>query len=169
MAECPVNVEILVQEPAWGRLSFAVDNLIDSAVRAALLHCQFGKHCEVSVALMDDVSIERLNSQWRQKREATNVLAFPSISVAGSCETPLLLGDIVLAFETVMTEAKKFGISEAQHVTHLVVHGTLHLLGYDHISDTDALKMERLEQGILDVLGFNLFNIDQSKALDALK
>ena len=169
MAEFRVNVEILVQEPAWGRLSFAVDNLINSAVRAALLYCQFGKLCEVSVLLIDDVSIERLNSKWRQRREATNVLAFPNNSRVGSCEVPVLLGDIVLAFETVMAEAKNFGISETHHITHLIVHGTLHLLGYDHITDTEALKMERLEQGILDVLGFNLFNIDQSKALDALK
>ena len=106
---------------------------------------------ELSVVLTDDASIRAINAQWRHKDEATNVLSFPAPPPMPG--TPRLLGDIVIAHETTAREAKAEGKPFADHLGHLAVHGFLHLLGYDHESDTDAEVMERLEREILARLG----------------
>ena len=106
---------------------------------------------EVSVVLTDDAEQHELNRQWRGVDKPTNVLSFPQIEpfspVVG------LLGDITLARETLDQEAEELGVTLEAHFTHLVVHGFLHLLGYDHIADDEALKMEGLETQILATLG----------------
>ena len=106
---------------------------------------------EVSVVLTDDAEQHELNRQWRGVDKPTNVLSFPQIEpfspVVG------LLGDITLARETLDQEAEELGLTLEAHFTHLVVHGFLHLLGYDHIADDEALKMEGLETQILATLG----------------
>lgn len=106
---------------------------------------------ELSVVLMDDASQQELNSQWRGIDKPTNVLSFPQIEPF----SPVLgiLGDITLARETLEREALDLGVSFTDHFTHLVVHGFLHILGYDHIEDSDALVMEGLETQILATLG----------------
>ena len=106
---------------------------------------------EVSVVLTDDAEQHELNRQWRGVDKPTNVLSFPQIEpfspVVG------LLGDITLARETLDQEAEELGVTLEAHFTHLVVHGFLHLLGYDHIADDEALRMEGLETQILATLG----------------
>ena len=106
---------------------------------------------ELSVVLMDDAEQQVLNKQWRQIDKPTNVLSFPQIEPF----SPVLglLGDITLARETLEREAVEQGVSFVDHFTHLVVHGFLHILGYDHIEEQDALVMEGLETQILATLG----------------
>lgn len=112
---------------------------------------------EISVALADDALVRRLNRDYRGKDKPTNVLSFPLLDGEGGIEegegVPILLGDVILAHETVAREAREQGKTFEEHVAHLVVHGVLHLLGYDHETDEDADRMERLETRILDRLG----------------
>jgi probable rRNA maturation factor len=101
---------------------------------------------ELAVVLTDDAAIRLLNRRWRGIDAATNVLSFPTKNAGGK---PPLLGDIVLAHETVAREAKAEHKPFAHHVAHLVVHGFLHLVGYDHERDQDAERMETAERDIL--------------------
>jgi len=103
----------------------------------------------VAVALSSDANVQSLNGQFRGKSKPTNVLSFP----AGEGALDGFLGDVILASETVRREAGEQGVPLSHHVQHLVVHGTLHLLGYDHISAADAERMEALEISILSKLG----------------
>lgn len=106
---------------------------------------------EVSIVLTDDAAQQQLNRQWRGIDKSTNVLSFPQIEPFAPVSG--LLGDIVLARETLEREAAELGKPLDHHFTHLVVHGFLHLLGYDHVEESDALQMERLETQILASLG----------------
>jgi len=106
---------------------------------------------EVSLLLTDDAAQQALNKKWRGKDIPTNVLSFPQADPFAPLSG--LIGDISLARETLEREAEELGRPFADHFTHLVVHGTLHLLGYDHIEDDEALVMERLETDILAGLG----------------
>ena len=116
---------------------------------------------EVSIVLADDAFVRRLNRDHRGTDRATNVLAFPTAGGPGEkrppdpdpASVPVLLGDVVLAHGTVVREAPERGISIADHLGHLVVHGVLHLLGYDHDSAARARRMEGLEVDILAGLG----------------
>ncbi len=110
---------------------------------------------ELSVILTDDARQRRLNRDWRGVDRSTNVLAFPAWEPGArvASDAPMLLGDVVLAFETVAREADEQNKSTADHLSHLVVHGVLHLLGFDHGSDGEAAAMEALESSILASLG----------------
>lgn len=107
---------------------------------------------EVSVALADDALLRSLNQDYRGMDEATNVLSFPADD-AGTPGRPRLLGDVVLALGTVQREAAERSMALADHVSHLMVHGMLHLLGRDHETDVQAAAMEALEIEILAGLG----------------
>ncbi|HTM78899.1 MAG TPA: rRNA maturation RNase YbeY [Devosia sp.] len=106
---------------------------------------------ELSILLTNDEEQRGLNQQWRGLDSSTNVLSFPQIEPFGPVIG--LLGDITLARETLEREAVDLDKSFADHFTHLVVHGFLHILGYDHMNDAEALQMERLETQILASLG----------------
>jgi probable rRNA maturation factor len=106
---------------------------------------------ELSILLTNDEEQQELNKQWRGKDSATNVLSFPQIEPFGPVVG--LLGDITLARETLVREAEEQGVTFEAHFTHLVVHGFLHILGYDHLDDAEALQMESLETQILASLG----------------
>ena len=114
---------------------------------------------EVAVRLTDDAEVHQLNRDFRGKDKPTNVLSFPQVqddlleSLANSDDGEILLGDIVLARETCAREAEEKGISLEDHATHLIVHGTLHLVGYDHMDDASAGAMEALEVKALASLG----------------
>jgi probable rRNA maturation factor len=115
---------------------------------------------EISVRLAADDEVRHLNHQYRHKDRPTNVLSFPMVqpdliqSVSlNSDDGELLLGDIVLAHGVCVAEAAERGISTEAHATHLLVHGTLHLLGYDHLEDGEAEAMEEIERQALDTLG----------------
>lgn len=114
---------------------------------------------EVAVRLTDDTEVQALNRDYRGKDKPTNVLSFPQYDpgdfamLANTDDGEILLGDIVLALETCTREAADRGIAVADHAAHLIVHGTLHLLGYDHQDDASGDAMEALETKALATLG----------------
>jgi probable rRNA maturation factor len=113
---------------------------------------------ELSIVLGDDALLRRLNRQWRGKDKPTNVLSFPahdaaSRGAASPAGAPLPLGDVILAFGTVAGEAAAQGKTLAGHLAHLVVHGVLHLIGFDHVDDAAATRMEALETEVLAGIG----------------
>ena len=136
-------VDVVVLDPKWGEALPAVARLVRKAARAATAN----RKRSLTVALADDRRVRALNAQHRNKDKPTNVLSYPS-------GERMFLGDIVLARQTVWREAKSQGKTPADHLSHLVVHGTLHLMGYDHeTSEADAERMEALERRILAKLG----------------
>ena len=115
---------------------------------------------EISVRLTSDAEVRQLNRQYRDKDRPTNVLSFPMIQpdlldtvAQNSDDGEVLLGDIVLAHDVCAAEAAEKGVAMADHATHLIVHGTLHLLGYDHQADAEAEGMEGVERAVLSGLG----------------
>jgi probable rRNA maturation factor len=138
--------------------------LADAATKAAIAQSRFPelaeaeRPVELSIRLTNDEEVRALNAQWRGKDKPTNVLSFPlaeeaELESAGSEGPELMLGDIVLARGTCVREAEEKQIPLEQHATHLLVHGTLHLLGYDHQSEQEAADMEARETRALACLG----------------
>jgi probable rRNA maturation factor len=148
-----LSVEIVETSPLW-RASPAVEQLARRAIEAS---CEASgvkilDGAEVSLQLSDDAQIRALNGRWRGVDKPTNVLSFRA-SANGKIAAAPLLGDIVVAFETAELEAAQEGTTLPDHVAHLVVHGFLHLLGFDHQSAFEADRMEALETRILAKLG----------------
>ncbi|MGK9054501.1 rRNA maturation RNase YbeY [Neorhizobium petrolearium] len=110
---------------------------------------------ELSLVFTDDASIQEINAEWRGKDKPTNVLSFPAFPLEPGKMPGPMLGDIVVARETVEREAVDLDKSFEDHLTHLLVHGFLHLFGYDHMETGEAEKMEALETRILAVLGLS--------------
>ena len=135
-------IEVSITSPLWDTIDG--EAIVRRAVAAAATPETAER--ELSVMLTDDAAIRALNAQWRHKDEPTNVLSFPSPGNG-------MLGDIVIAYETTAREAEAEHKPLAHHLSHLAVHGFLHLLGYDHESDADADVMEQLERDILARLG----------------
>jgi probable rRNA maturation factor len=106
---------------------------------------------ELALLLSDDAHVKSVNQEWRAIDKPTNVLSFPSVEPNKIMRAPFL-GDIIIAYETVKREADHDGKDFADHFTHLVVHGFLHLVGFDHQTEQDAKKMEALETRILAAL-----------------
>jgi probable rRNA maturation factor len=132
-----------VLDAGWRKALPGVERLVRKAALAAL----GARRCSLVVALSDDRHVRRLNARDRRKDKPTNVLSYPSGAKS-------FLGDVVLARQTVWREAKSQGKTAAAHASHLVVHGTLHLLGYDHeTGEADAERMEARERRILKKLG----------------
>ena len=151
-------LDVAVQHAAvWPVLDEAGwDDLATDAVRAALAANAIaidGRTIEVSLRLTDDAEVQQLNRQFRGKDRPTNVLSFPMDDADDAGPGEWMLGDMVLARETCVAEAAEKGISVTDHASHLIVHGTLHLLGHDHLDDTTAEAMEALETKILASLG----------------
>jgi probable rRNA maturation factor len=146
----PVDADILIEAGAWPEES-TLEALVSRAVSAAFeeLEADSGEKPELSLVFTDDAHIKELNAGWRGKDKPTNVLSFPAFPIAPGDALPPMLGDIVLAFETVASEATLENKPFEHHITHLVVHGLLHLLGYDHETEGDAEEMEGLERGAL--------------------
>lgn len=145
-----ISFDLSVEAGAWPDEN-RLGALVEQALDAAICELALGEGAsELSIVFTDDAHIRVLNAQWRKKDKPTNVLSFPAMSFQkGETLLPPLLGDIVLAFETIRDEAKLDEKPFEHHVTHLVVHGLLHLLGYDHESDGDAEEMETLEKRVL--------------------
>ena len=144
--------DLIVEDERWTQL----DTLAQEAIVAALAHLDLdASQYEVVILACGDARISALNADFRGKPQPTNVLSWPSTDLAPG-ETPEPeLGDIAIAYETCQREAGEQGKPFDAHVTHLLVHATLHLLGYDHQNDADALQMERLEVEILGNLGLS--------------
>jgi len=149
-----IDIDIAAPMRQWMDVLPDAEELVRSAATAAW---QAGggdpsAAVEVSVVLADDATVRALNRDHRGKDKPTNVLSFP-IGGDGGPAAPMMLGDVVLACETVTAEAAAQGKSVADHLRHLVVHGVLHLAGHDHEDDAAAERMERLETRILADLG----------------
>ncbi|MBL8833827.1 MAG: rRNA maturation RNase YbeY [Rhodospirillales bacterium] len=136
------NIRIDILDPRWRRSLRHAESLVRGGARAALDGASAGT---VTFALGDDALLRRLNRDFRGKDKPTNVLSFPGSEGE--------LGDVALAFETCAREARAQRKKLDAHVRHLVVHGTLHLLGYDHETDADAFAMEARERRVLRRLG----------------
>jgi len=144
--------EITVHEPRWETLDPAA--LLAASLAAVKEETDDpGLARIVSALFTTDQEIQALNADWREKDKPTNVLSFPSDPIPGLPDEVQPLGDIALAFETCAREAKEKGVPLKDHATHLIVHGVLHLLGYDHVREDDAEAMEALEIMTLARLG----------------
>jgi probable rRNA maturation factor len=140
------SIDIQVQSPLWDTQASAAQIVRDAiAAAAAAIAAPSG---EVSVVLTDDASIQKLNRAWRGIDKPTNVLSFPAAKPAAQGPAPLL-GDVIVAFETIEREAAEQAKPFLHHLAHIAVHGYLHLLGYDHQTDSEAGAMEQLERDIL--------------------
>ena len=140
------EVEDLCRRVAAITLGSSIEALGDLAV----------ERCEISLVLADDLLVQGLNRQYRGQDKPTNVLSFAALDDDDAPELedgPVLLGDVILAYETTVAEAAVEDKTVANHLSHLVVHGVLHLLGYDHIEDDEAEEMEGVERTILAALG----------------
>ncbi|MGS4946715.1 rRNA maturation RNase YbeY [Meridianimarinicoccus sp. RP-17] len=160
----PPLVDTLIDDPAWD--AAGLEALAQDAARATLRHLGLDPAgFEISLMGCDDARIASLNTEFRGKPAPTNVLSWPSGDRAADTPgtapdlpepgqgLPMELGDIAIAYGTCAAEADVAGIPLRQHVSHLIVHGILHLLGYDHIDDADADLMEGLETAILAGMG----------------
>jgi probable rRNA maturation factor len=164
--EPALAVEILIESEAWRMLPEAEDIVRRAIAFAATCpyptlprepggvgwgHC---RNAELSVLLCDDEAIAHVNAQWRGQHKPTNVLSFPAPPLQSAVpDGKIPLGDIAIAYETLAREAEENGKTLSEHLSHLVVHGFLHLLGYDHHMDDEAERMERLERDILARIG----------------
>lgn len=145
------TVDIQIADPHWEGMDFNARDMAEIAVRETLFCTQFSKEdgCEVSIMLAHNDLIQTLNREYRGKDKATNVLSFETEEKGPNAP----LGDIIIARETVIKEAEEQLKSNKEHFIHLVVHGTLHLLGYDHEDAEEAEDMESMEIWILQRLG----------------
>ncbi len=158
-------VDLIVEDARWEETGLA--RLAEAAARQALLGCGLAPDgYEISLLACDDARIAILNAEFRGKDAPTNVLSWPAFElrppvpggapqrpVAPADEEAVFLGDLALAYDTCLREAVEQGIPLDAHLTHLVVHGCLHLLGHDHVDAREAARMEALETNILASLG----------------
>lgn len=148
MPELPLDIDLAVEAGAW-LPEAALLALVERAAAAAFGELQLVGMSELSVVFTDDAAIQALNAEWRGKDKPTNVLSFPAFPTTRGGQLPPMLGDIVLAAETVAREAAEENKPVENHVSHLVIHGLLHLLGYDHETDDEAEEMEAVERAAL--------------------
>jgi len=157
-------LEIAIEADEDWDSSTGWDDLVRAAASSAIAESRYPnlatseRAVELSVRLTGDEQVRALNSQWRGKDKATNVLSFPlaeqgELSSELMAGPELMLGDIVLARGVCEAEASEKGVAVETHATHLIVHGTLHLLGYDHHDDSEAADMEAREIRALARLG----------------
>ena len=148
--------EVLVVADCWQTEPDA-EAVIDRAIAAAagIVDADIGE-AELAVMLTDDAGIRTLNGNWRGIDKPTNVLSFPALQPTGPTgpdDAPRMLGDIAIAYETTRKEADDEQKPFVHHLSHLAIHGFLHLIGYDHEKDDEAETMESLETEILAQLG----------------
>jgi probable rRNA maturation factor len=150
------DTDVLVVADVWSAEPDA-ETIIQRAIATAagmLDGCDGAS--ELAVMLTDDAGIRTLNANWRGIDKPTNVLSFPALAPTAAPQPgdpPRMLGDIAIAYQTMRREANEEAKSFADHLSHLAIHGYLHLVGYDHENDADAEAMEQLERDILAALG----------------
>ena len=159
------QLDVMIEDDRWNALD--LEGLSDRAIGAAFAQLGLTRDgYEISILACDDAEIARLNTEFRGKEKPTNVLSWPAFDLApeeqggephpapesedGPFETSL--GDIAISYDTCMKEAAEQGLAPADHVIHLLIHATFHLLGYDHETDADAELMEALEIKTLETL-----------------
>jgi probable rRNA maturation factor len=147
-----LSLDISVPSPLWRGLPRARPIARETIAAAAAENKDPGEGGDVSLCLADDSALRALNLRWRGIDKSTNVLSFPS-APPDRLREETTLGDIALAYETLAREAEELGVPLTDHYRHLLVHGFLHLIGYDHETDAEAERMEALETKILARLG----------------
>ncbi|ORE92325.1 rRNA maturation RNase YbeY [Aurantimonas sp. 22II-16-19i] len=152
-----LTVVVSIEAAAWNEAFAAgeVETMTARVLAAAARHLRLpeGLASEISVTFADDASVQDVNREWRGKDRPTNILSFPMAELEPGDLPGPLAGDLLIAFETVAREAQAEEKSLADHLSHLLVHGFLHLLGYDHIEDDGAEAMEAQEIAVLAALG----------------
>jgi probable rRNA maturation factor len=145
-----IDIDILVETDGWPEEAL-LSGIASAALAAVWDDLAAGNQpdSELSLVFTDDAAIRELNNDWRDKDKPTNVLSFPAFPIKPGQKPGPMLGDIVIARETVEREARDEEKSFEHHLTHLIVHGVLHLLGYDHLTNEEAEEMEQLERKIL--------------------
>ena len=150
-----VRYDVAINADGW-QSEHSLRMLVDRVLEATLHGLEFDDvDSELSLVFTDDANIRTINSKWRYIDKATNVLSFPAFSIQPGQRPGPILGDIVIARETVQREAQEENKSFDDHLSHLIVHGLLHLTGYDHQNDDEAEQMESLERKILASLGIS--------------
>ncbi|WP_455874456.1 rRNA maturation RNase YbeY [Rhizobium yanglingense] len=156
-----IDIQVSIEEGDWpseNELQALAERVLEAA--AKVLEKDEGQRfpktaTELSLVFTDDEAIRVINAEWRKKDKATNVLSFPAFPIAPGQMPGPMLGDIIIARETVEREARELEKSFEDHLSHLMVHGFLHLFGYDHMNNDEAEIMEGLETRILAVLGLS--------------
>ena len=150
-----VHYDMAINAEGWQKEE-TLRRLVDSVLQATLRELGFNNiDSELSLVFTNDADIREINAKWRHIDKPTNVLSFPAFALQPGQEPGEILGDIVIARETVAREAVEEHKSFDDHLSHLVVHGLLHLMGYDHQNDDEAEQMETLERKILASLGIS--------------
>lgn len=160
-----MNIDISIEYDEWKTQLPDAELLIHRVCKAIFSEEMMAslqhKEVDLSVVLADDAIVQELNKTYRHKDKTTNVLSFPATEMqegdlAEDCKIPeLALGDVILSLDTLTIEANAQKKTLRDHFYHLLVHGILHLLGYDHISEKEANRMESKEIEILHILGVN--------------
>jgi probable rRNA maturation factor len=148
--------EVLVTADCWQREADAEATIHRAIEAASAMVDADTADAELAIMLTDDAGIRTLNKNWRNIDKPTNVLSFPALQPSGPAlddDAPRMLGDIAIAYETTRAEADAEHKPFEHHLSHLAIHGFLHLVGYDHENDDDAELMEDLERNILAQLG----------------
>ncbi|GAA5105936.1 rRNA maturation RNase YbeY [Bartonella jaculi] len=147
-----ITIDIIVESTGWNDKKMLY-NITEKALKTTMHHVSLGNVVsEISLLFTDDKHMAKINALWRNKNQPTNVLSFPAFPLKAGDSPKNMLGDIIIARETVVLEAEKEGKSFQDHLTHMIVHGVLHLLGYNHETDDEAYHMEKLEREILQKL-----------------
>jgi len=149
VAHIPFNFDVSVRARPWVNYESYIKGITPSVIQKILILLERPIANELSIALVDDKEIQSLNKKFRNKNKATNVLSFQS-----NGPTPIL-GEIILSYETLKKEAEELFIPFEHHLIHMMVHGFLHLQGFDHQTDQEANIMEKLEVRVLSELNID--------------
>ena len=148
-----VETDIVMMSSAWesvANLDKLTLRVIEQAAQTS--GAKLGANCELCIAYSDDEAVRVLNAQWRGLDKPTNVLSFPT---PGALATKPMLGDVIIAYETVVREAREQDKNVNEYIAYMIVHGFLHLIGYDHETSADAEVMEEVERRIARALGLS--------------
>ena len=167
-----LKIDIFIENKKWlNKTIFASEKSINkniynfsySALRKGILLSKFNQNkkikkfdSKINFILADDKLLKKLNTKFLKTKKSTNVLSFPNDD--SQKDKSRFLGEIFLAYETCIKEAKKLNIKNIHRIAHLIVHGTLHLLGFDHLKKEEENKMKNLENQTLNSLGINYYN-----------
>jgi probable rRNA maturation factor len=161
----PHDIELRIDAPAWDNVE-KVQTLVGDAINKALeIEGSINEVVGMSVVLSDDETVRLLNTKWRDRQTATNILSFPAPAGEKTDEGICYIGDMIVAYGVVAKEAENQRKALAIHLCHLVIHGALHLLGHDHLDDETANEMERLETTIMAALKLPDPYLDRQTAL----
>ncbi len=144
-------VEVMVDE---GLNVLFSQEMIENAVKTSCFEAKNIRKPSVCIRFASDEIVQQLNASWRNQDKVTDVLSFP-MQEAEALDGKESLGDMVLAVPFVFEEARRLDVAQDAHIYHLIAHSTLHLLGYDHMNDTEAEQMQRLENTVMAELGLH--------------